>query len=134
MRHTPIGQHLLDACNLEDENRLYQKLGGGRTRSTERIRRCWTEIGSSAGAEASTSAACGRAATAFGAAVWEVTQTGHRVDSVALEWWWAASAAADQTVSNRQTIANFLEIERTPTPETLGVSLARVGRLQQREA
>jgi len=63
-----------------------------------------------------------------------VTQTEHRVDSVALEWWWAASAAADQTVSSRQTTANFLEIERTPTPETLGVSLARVGGLQQREA
>jgi hypothetical protein len=33
-------------------------------------------------------------------------------DSVALEWWWATNAIADQSVSNRHSNATLFEIDR----------------------
>jgi hypothetical protein len=76
------------------------------------MRRCLAETGSRTGAEANTWSAFGRTATALGEAECAATQTVHLAASVALEWWCAANATTDQTVSSRQNNATFFEIER----------------------
>jgi hypothetical protein len=56
--------------------------------------------------------AFGSVETALGEAEWVAMQTVHLAASVALEWWCAAIATADQTVSSRHSNATFFEIER----------------------
>ena len=76
------------------------------------MRVCLAETGSSTGANAKMCVAFGRVETALGEAEWAATQTVHLAASDALEWWCAASATADQTVSSRHSSATFFEIER----------------------
>jgi len=76
------------------------------------MRRCLAETGSRTGAEAKTWSAFGRMDTAFGEAECAATQTVHLAASVALEWWCAANATTDQTVSSKQSNATFFETER----------------------
>lgn len=49
----------------------------------------------------------------WGEAEWAATQTLHFADSIALEWWCAAKASADQNVSTRHSNAMLFDVDRT---------------------
>src|SRR5215471_8255188 len=85
--------------------------GGGRTLRAKGTKRSSADTGASLRTNTGVNSTFCRFAVALGAAVWAATQTVH-FDSLLLEWWCAATATADQSVSRRQTTATHLTADR----------------------
>jgi hypothetical protein len=70
------------------------------------------ETGRGRKVETETNVTFGKSEGTLGDAEWAATQTVHLAASIALEWWWATNANADQIVSIRQTSATRLDHNR----------------------
>ena len=76
------------------------------------MRRCWAATGAELEIDARTKVWLGKTAAAFGEAECAATQTVHFAASLALEWWCATNATAEQSVSSRHSSAIRFENDR----------------------
>jgi len=83
--------------------------------SANATKRCRTETGSDRMMDMATNGAIPRLAVVLGVAECAAAQTVHFAASVVFEWWCAASATAEQNVSNRHRHAIRLENRITAT-------------------